>query len=104
MGPGPVGPWARAQWALGPGPLGPVGPWAHWVLGPIGPWARGPMGWAATPFAATPYGGGPFVLAPDPTLKDQPGDETHRAYPNVSDPRYIVFFLDVLFSENKSPC
>ena len=50
------------------------------------------------------YGGGPFVLAPDPTLKDQPGDETHRAYPNVSDPRYIVFFLDVLFSENKSPC
>ena len=27
------------------------------------------------------YVGGPFVLAPDPTLKDQPGDETHRSYP-----------------------
>ena len=29
---------ARPQWALGPGPLGPVGPWAHvglyWAPGP----------------------------------------------------------------------
>ena len=37
-GPGPWAQWARAQWALGPGPLGPVGPWAHWALGPMGPY------------------------------------------------------------------
>ena len=51
-----MGPWARAQWASGPGPSGPLGPGPMGpYYGPKGPWAQ----WAQWARAQAPKGPGP---------------------------------------------